>query len=217
MLYLSVLKSKIKNLNFLLFFLFFFCSLHTISAQFPDSVRLRQTPKLPDIPKKILKKDTLKTTDIYPNPRKAALYALIIPGGGQVYNRDYWKLPLVYGAYYGLYVVYNFNNTNYKTLRDCLNARYAMPKLDDPCKNTRLSKLDERSLITYRDQYNKTRQQSILGLVLVHILSATEAYVDAHLKNFDIDDNLSIRLTPQMKYNSLGSVTDFVTIKYELR
>lgn len=215
MLYLP--KIEIRNSKFSLIFVLFFCSIHTIFAQFPDSVRLRQTPELPDIPKKILKKDTLKTTDIYPNPRKAALYALIIPGGGQVYNKDYWKLPLVYGAYYGLYAVYNFNNNNYKTLRDCLNARYVVPKLDDPCKNTRLNTIDERSLIAYRDQYNKTRQQSILGLVLVHILSATEAYVDAHLKNFDIDDNLTIRLTPQVKNNSLGAVTDFVTIKYEWR
>jgi Family of unknown function (DUF5683) len=204
------------NKSLLLFLLIFFMPF-IASAQFPDSIRLRQTPKVPTSPKKILKKDTLKTADIYPNPRKAALYALIIPGGGQVYNKDFWKVPLVYGAYYGLYVVYKFNNTQYNTLRDCLIARRTLPKPTDPCENSRLNTIDERSLIAYRDQYNKTRQQSILGLVLVHILSATEAYVDAHLKNFDIDDNLSIQLTPKMKYNELGAVTDFVTIKYDLR
>jgi Family of unknown function (DUF5683) len=203
--------------RFLFLFLLIFALQFVASAQFPDSIRLRPTPKVPTSPKKILKKDTLKTADIYPNPRKAALFALIIPGGGQVYNKDFWKVPLVYGAYYGLFVVYKFNNTQYNTLRDCLINRNANPKDIDPCKNPRLNTIDARSLAAYRDQYNKTRQQSILGLVLVHILSATEAYVDAHLKNFDIDDNLSIRLSPQMKYNELGAVTDFVTIKYDLR
>jgi Family of unknown function (DUF5683) len=207
------------NKSLLLFLLIFFMPF-IASAQFPDSIRLRQTPKVPTSSKKILKKDTLKTADIYPNPRKAALYALIIPGGGQVYNKDFWKVPLVYGAYYGLYVVYKFNNTQYNTLRNCLINRRetdVKKKLSDPCQSPRLNTIDERSLIAYRDQYNKIRQQSILGLVLVHILSATEAYVDAHLKNFDIDDNLSIQLMPKMKYNELGAVTDFVTIKYDLR
>lgn len=128
----------------------------------------------------------------WPNPKKAVLWG-IIPGGGQVYNRDWWKLPIVYGGLGALTYIYIDNRNEYRRLRD----NYRLQVDDDPNTNPSESpydQIDPISMKTYRDQWRRYSELSALFLGLGYIFSIGEAFVDAQLKNFDVSDDLSFRL-----------------------
>ncbi len=125
-----------------------------------------------------------------PSPQRAALYGLI-PGGGQVYNRRYWKLPIVYGALGGLYYLAQFNRTEYlrfKTAfqKDLLGEDHEFSNLNLPASVLR----------NQRDAYRKTMEEYYIFMSLTYLLSIAEAYFDGHLRNFDINEDLSGHLHP---------------------
>ncbi len=127
----------------------------------------------------------------YPHPKTATYAALIIPGAGQAYNKDWWKIPIVWAAYGGIgYSIY-FHYTQYK-LFDKRVVDYLANPMDFPGVNVSV-------LRDGRDYYRKYLEYSYLGAVLIHVLAATEAYVAAHFKKFDITDELSLRITPQIQ------------------
>ncbi len=120
-------------------------------------------------------------------PGKAALYSLIIPGGGQVYNKRYWKVPLVIageGAAIGWML---WNNSRYKEWRnahlDLINGEIDSYRgVSNPT-----------TLRAVRDNFLKQREYGYLVVALAHILNVFEAFIDRHLIDFDIDDDLSFR------------------------
>lgn len=138
-----------------------------------------------------------------PVPKKAALLALAIPGGGQIYNRDYWKLPLVYGAFGGMIYAIDYNSDFYTRFRDALIAERA----GEPHEFDDLNIGNEQSLLNKRNEFDKNRQLAYVGLVLVYALTAVEAFVDAHLRNFDIEDDLTWELKPQFEQLPLSGQT----------
>ena len=136
--------------------------------------------------------------DDYPNPKKAALLS-IIPGGGQLYNKRYWKLPFVYAAYGGIgyYMIYNINR------RKSFNAAYAqrlelseLPPCDDLCQQIVASNLSTESVKARRATQLKQLQLSYIGVFAVVVLTAAESFVDAHLRSFDVSDDLSLQFKP---------------------
>ncbi len=127
----------------------------------------------------------------YPNPNMALYLSLAIPGAGQLYNKRWWKLPFVYGAYAGLIASVDFNTKKYKLFRDAYISE--LKGEQHPFTGTRFRADDLRRI---RDSYDKNRQVSYIGVVAVHLLQATEAFVDAHLRTFDISDDLSMRVAP---------------------
>lgn len=131
-------------------------------------------------------------------PKKAAFYSAIFPGGGQVYNKQYWKAPIAFAAVGGAgYAIY-LNTTGYHEYRDAYRLRVD----GDP---TTLDKFydnpaaTDAALIAERDKYRKWMEQSYIAFVVVHGLNVLEAYTSAHLKNFDIDDDLSLQWQPTIK------------------
>jgi hypothetical protein len=132
----------------------------------------------------------------YPNPRKAALMSLVIPGSGQAYNRKWWKIPLVYGALGGLtwweiesIKDYKLYKTNYKYKVD-----------DDPLTvvtEPKLVLMDAVTLKANREIARKNLERSSLVLGLGYLLSVTDAFVDAHMATFDISDDLSLKICPK--------------------
>ncbi len=139
---------------------------------------------------RIISKDTVQLNipkgKFQPKPTKALVYSLIIPGAGQIYNRDWWKLPLVYGALGGVgYLV----QQNYKEYRRYDKARdlYLEGK---PNEFSHLNP-NESSLRAARDYYRSNFELSCLGLGVLYALQAIEAYTAAHLKSFDVSDDLS--------------------------
>lgn len=167
-----------------------------------DSTRLIPT----EVPTKVeeVAKEEQKTFS--PSPRAAVLWA-IIPGGGQVYNRKYWKVPIIIGGMTALYYAISWNNNN---LLEYAKA-YSDIKSDDPMTNDswiafvpagadpnsyRTSGSFQETLRHGRDFYRRNRDLSIIVAVGVYALSIVDAYVDAELAHFDISPDLTLRATP---------------------
>ncbi len=141
-----------------------------------------------------------------PSPRAAVLWA-IIPGGGQVYNRKYWKVPIIIGGMTALYYAISWNNNN---LLEYAKA-YSDIKSDDPMTNDswiafvpagadpnsyRTNGSFQETLRHGRDFYRRNRDLSIIVSVGVYALSIIDAYVDAELAHFDISPELTLQATP---------------------
>ena len=150
-----------------------------------------------------------------PNPNRAIWLALVIPGGGQIYNRKYWKLPLVYGGFVGCAYALNWNNQMYKDY----SQAYLDIMDDDP--NTKsyedflpisanISGQESRYQEIFRkrkDMYRRQRDLSIFCFIGVYLLSVIDAYVDAELSNFDIGPDLSMRIEPTVINKSAPSLS----------
>ncbi|MCF8245344.1 MAG: hypothetical protein K9J46_09330 [Saprospiraceae bacterium] len=128
----------------------------------------------------------------YPNPNKALYLSLAFPGGGQLYNKRWWKAPIVWGGYAALIYSAKYNTGIYKRLRDAYID--AQQGLEHEFPN-----LDAGDLKRLRDQYDKNKQLSYIGMFGLHIIQAAEAFVDSHLKTFDVSDDLSFRIKPSME------------------
>lgn len=158
-----------------------------------------------------------------PNPKRAMWLAIVLPGAGQIYNRKYWKLPIVYGGFVGCIYAMRWNNQMYTDY----SQAYLDLMDDDP--NTQSynqflhlgAKIDESNIQRYqtlfkkrKDKFRRWRDLSFFCLVGVYALSIVDAYVDASLSEFDISKDLSLKLEPTIindnrqrnpfKANSLG-------------
>lgn len=145
-----------------------------------------------------------------PNPKRAMWLAIVIPGAGQIYNRKYWKLPIVYGGFVGCIYAMRWNDQMYK------DYSQAYMDLMDNDPNTQSynqflhlgSTITEENKERYqnlfkkrKDYYRKYRDLSIFCLVGVYALSVIDAYVDASLSEFDISKDLSLRIDPTIINN----------------
>jgi hypothetical protein len=135
----------------------------------------------------------------YPNPRKAFFFALAVPGGGQLYNKRYWKLPFVYaligGAGYGIYT----NTQEYRRFRTAYESRVKGEPDEFLGIITSLQTLKNIS-----DSYRSSMELSYVFLLGGYLFTAAEALVDAHLKTFDVSEDLSLQLRPVFYGSSLG-------------
>ncbi len=138
----------------------------------------------------------------YPNPKKAMYLSLAFPGGGQIYNKRWWKLPFVWGGYVGLVYAVDFNTRNYKLFKSAYLAE--LNGEPHPFSGTRLKANDLKRL---RDQYDKNKQLSYIGFFALHLVAGAEAFVDCHLKTFDVSDDLSLRIKPSMQATPVSGPT----------
>lgn len=159
----------------------------------------------------IVVQDSLNFEDIDPlSPSKAAFYSAILPGLGQAYNKSYWKIPLVYGAIGTGAGIYAWNNKNYHRYRDEFKRRLA--GTDDPLG--KYAYLTDAQLISAQKQYQKQRDLSLIVTVGLYILNIVEANVDAHLKQFNVNDNLTLR--PDIYQNDLNNKQNLgLTLSYK--
>lgn len=183
-------------------------------------------------PKAIVKKDSPVTiTRPRPNhdPRIATRRSLIFPGLGQIYNREYWKLPIVYGALAIPTVTFFYNNTWYKRTKSAFEAKYAFSaRFDTAVVNPptaadsaayfggidpRLKNLSTGSLQNYRNIFRRDRDYSVLWFLIVWGVNVVDATVFAHLKQFDVSDNLAMKVKPSInpltKNNEMKLVFSF--------
>jgi hypothetical protein len=144
-----------------------------------------------------------------PNPAKAVIYSAIFPGLGQIYNRKYWKLPLVYGAFMGCAYAISWNNRNYS---DYSQAYMDIMSEDPETNNSWINFLPanadpeqyiedtnfKESLKSRKDYFRRYRDLSIIITVGVYFITMIDAYVDAQLFDFDISPDLSLRVEPTM-------------------
>lgn len=133
-------------------------------------------------------------TTSWSRPKKASILALV-PGLGQIYNKKYWKLPIVYGGFAALIYSVTFYQTQYNDLRQAVKDRNAGLALADPS----LEPLDIANLISFRDFYRENRDLSWIGIGALYGLQVMDAAVDAHLQEFDVTENLSLRWQPDYR------------------
>lgn len=172
-----------------------------------DTFIYNKVDTMANIAKKPVKRDWATWA---PDPKRAMWLAIVLPGGGQIYNRKYWKLPIVYGGFLGCIYAWRWNNQMY---RDYSQA-YLDIMDDDPTTESYNQFLhlgmtinDEnkeryQNLFKRRkDYYRKYRDLSIFCLIGVYALSVIDAYVDASLSQFDISKDLSLRIEPSVINN----------------
>ena len=163
----------------------------------------------------IVRKDSIP--EIYkktwvPNPTKAVWLAALFPGAGQIYNRKYWKLPIIYGGFVGCVYALTWNGQMY--------SDYSQAYLDimdnNPNTNSFMDFLPEgydisdrmdfykESFRKKKDFYRRYRDLSIFCFIGVYLISIIDAYVDAELSDFDITKDLGMKIEPAIINNSRG-------------
>ena len=146
------------------------------------------------------------------SPAKAAFYSAVLPGLGQAYNKKYWKIPIVYAAL-GTGIYFFIDNTNkYNRYRDAYKSRLAGNNTDefwgtdvngDPLSTAQFS---EESLIRAQNTLRRDRELSLLITVGIYALNIIDANVDAHLLQYNVDENLALK--PHFKVNEMDATTN---------
>lgn len=204
-----------KNLLFTLFFSFFL------------ALGWSQEPETPEQPVDSLKQN-LKEKGIVVNeailkknpridplaPSRAAFYSAVLPGLGQIYNKKYWKLPIVYGALGGGIAIYAYNNNQYNRVRDAFKRRRAGFTDDEFYDvNGQITigspRLDNDDLQRAQERFQEDRDLTLLVTILLYTLNIVDANVDAHLKQFNVDDDLSMRIKPYLDYNEINANANY--------
>ena len=149
-----------------------------------------------------------------PDPRKATWMALLFPGGGQIYNRKYWKLPIVYGGFVGCVYALTWNQSTYADYRkayvdildddpDTKSYEEFLPpnyQIDSSTEDWLKDVFKKR-----KDKYRRYRDLSIFAFAGMYIISAIDAYVDAELSHFDISSDLSLKVEPNILIDYQGT------------
>ena len=147
-----------------------------------------------------------------PNSNRALWLAMVFPGGGQIYNRKYWKLPIVYGGFVGCAYALSWNNKMYKDYSqaylDIMDndpgtksyEDFIPPSISIEGQEERFKEIFKKR----KDIYRRQRDLSIFCFIGVYVLSIIDAYVDAELSNFDISKDLTLKVEPTTfnDYNS---------------
>ncbi len=121
-------------------------------------------------------------------PAKAAFYSALLPGLGQAYNKKYWKIPIVYGAIGTTVGIYIWNDSRYNLARDAYKRR-----LLGVTDGSIYDKYSTETLLSAQKSYQRARDIGLLLTIGIYVLNIIDANVDAHLKQFNVDDKLSIR------------------------
>jgi Family of unknown function (DUF5683) len=145
---------------------------------------------------------------LHDNPRRATLYSAILPGAGQVYNKKYWKVPIVYAAIGIPAYAFFYNKSWYLkcqyALTVCVNLAANGSVGDDslakvaPELKPFVTTNDQNGIITNRDSFRKNQDYSVLFFLLFYGLNIVDATVDAHLKDFNVSSDLSFQIKPMI-------------------
>ena len=146
------------------------------------------------------------------NTRTATLRSAMIPGWGQIYNKKYWKLPLVYGGLGITASVFQYNVKNYNLLRQAFSYRTDTISSNDALIDPRFKNLSTNAIQSYRTSFRQNVDYTVLFFIAFWGLNVIDATVDANLKAFDVNDNLSLQIkhgySPMANTTGLSLVLD---------
>ena len=148
-------------------------------------------------------------------PSKSAFYSAILPGLGQAYNKKYWKVPIVWGAIGAGVYFYVSNDKQFDRYRDAYKRRLAGFKDDEFYgANDASPFISDDGLIRAQQQFRRNKEISLLVTIGLYALNIIDANVDAHLLQFNVDQNLS--LSPHYQYNEMENTSDLgVTLNFK--
>ncbi len=142
-----------------------------------------------------------------PNPAKAAIFSTVLPSAGQIYNRKYWKAPIIYAGFGGLIYATTYNNSKYQDYKTAYNSIADT----DPNTNDYINYIPagltpetvdmawlSNALNSKQMQFRRYRDLSIIGMVALYGLNILDAYIDAQLYDFDISTDLSLHVEPMV-------------------
>lgn len=128
-------------------------------------------------------------SDREPLPARASIYSALLPGLGQAYNGDYWKIPIFYGGFTVSIYCWAFNQTQYK--------RYRNMYIDAMSENsTYTGSLSTDDMIWYRDKFRRYRDYSIIATAIIYVLNIIDANVFAYFSDFDVSDDITLKVSP---------------------
>lgn len=212
--------------------LLFFCFSLAIFSQEKDKPVVKEEQQLDSIQENLKEQGIVVQDSVFKKrreinplaPAKAAFYSAILPGLGQLYNKRYWKVPLVYAALGTSIYAYDFNNSRYKRFRTAFKRRQAGFKDDEfydlPPKSTvplNEPEFSDEALQDAQEKYQRDRDLMLLVTIGLYALNIIDANVDSHLKQFNIDDDLSINFQPYLDYNKITATPNYgmaLTIKF---
>jgi len=178
-----------------LFHIFLFIG-YSLFSQTPDSLQVKEE-------RSIVIKDTISQKEEYEPlaPSKAAFYSAVVPGLGQAYNKKYWKIPIIYaGIGTGIYF-YKQNTKDYNRFRDAYKRRLAGFEDDE------FQGISTDRLIDAQKTASRNRDVSIILSIAFYVLNIIDANVDAHLRQYNISDDLS--LLPNVNMDSLDKQANY--------
>jgi len=146
-------------------------------------------------------------------PRVSTLHSLMVPGWGQINNRQYWKLPLVAGAFITLGLIANYNHERYMKYRDYYyivsphteDPKYIPPStVAVPYEDGVIRDLDINQLKRLNDGFRRNRDYTFIGIAVAWAFNVVDANVSAHLKTFDVSDDISLKIKPNFEFDPIS-------------
>ena len=155
------------------------------------------------------KKEKQDYSSLPKNPKKATILSAVLPGAGQVYNNKAWKVPILYAGFMTDIYFIGYNNKRYQTFRTALFA------FDDG-DTSQFPSLNREALVRNVDYWRQNRDLTILLLAAIYALNLIDANVDAHLSGFDISDDSSMKIEPNVgTFTALGNSMG-LSLKFQL-
>lgn len=180
--FLKITKLKLKFISIILLFAFisvFAMPQTSFSQNYTDTIKVKTH-----------------------SPRKASIYSAILPGMGQVYNRQYWKVPVLYAGIATLTYFFIFNTDKYHTYR---NEYIARINNDSTSLNTSYVLYSDNTILQLKNYYQRNLEFTYIVAGLVYLLNIIDASVYAHLFTYDVGNDLSLRIDPMLNNNFLRS------------
>jgi hypothetical protein len=178
----------------LFFYIFIFCfTTVAATAQKKDSV-VKQLPAIADSSKKTIA-DTSKKVKPH-DPRIATKRSAMLPGWGQAYNGRYWKIPIVWGALGTCVGFFVYNRSEYVAARDAYRNKLDNNAANDDLIKAKFRRVEPESIRLYRNGVRQNVDYSVLAFLVCWGLNVVDATVDGHLKEFNVNENLSMRINP---------------------
>lgn len=143
-----------------------------------------------------IERDSIKK-DTAHSPRKAAIFSAVVPGLGQIYNggKHWIKVPIIYAGFGGLTYGFVWNHKSYRKYRDALRIRYDGDPSTIDAYDGRYA---DNDLVTLKNYYRRYRDLCVIGAVALYTLNILDAAVFAHLKYFNVNDDLSMHFSPKI-------------------
>lgn len=149
-------------------------------------------------------------------PSKAAFYSAVLPGLGQIYNKSYWKVPIVWGAIGTGVYVYLYNDDLYDRFRTAFKRRragftddefYDLNKNDDFVPTS--PDLSDEALQNAQERYQRDRDLALLITIALYALNIIDANVDAHLKQYNVNEDLSLKFQPYLEPHPISNEVNY--------
>ena len=194
-----------------LYLILFFIVASPVFAQESDSLFIKSSKGL------IIEDTVIEKEEYNPlAPATAAFYSAVLPGLGQAYNKKYWKIPIIYGGMATGIYFYIQNDNDYDRFRDAYKRRLAGFTDDEFWGDGTSPNISTDRLIDAQKTSQKNKDMSILVTVAFYLVNIIDANVDAHLRQFNVSDDLS--LEPTINFNTLNTQANYgLSLKYSIK